>query len=187
MSLIIPFKAGSITNLTDARFFAAYEVDYIGFCFDPQSPNYISPQNALAIKGWIHGPKIVAEFANQDLDNVLNIINFFEPDVLEIGDEYFEGNNLLIKTDLPIIFKTSVGRLTSISEVNILFILTAHNNSFDLPKYPFPIMLAITNEEFDITTFMYDAIQIKGAAETEVGVRDYDTLGELMERLLKIE
>ena len=69
-------KAGSITNLTDARFFAAYDVDFIGFNFDPKSPDYISPQNALAIKGWITGPKIVAEFANQDIENIKNIIHF---------------------------------------------------------------------------------------------------------------
>ena len=185
MPLKIPFKAGSITNLTDARFFAAYEVDYIGFCFDPQSPNYISPQNALAIKGWIHGPKIVAEFANQDLDNVLNIINFFEPDVLELGDEYFDSTGLKINSDLPIIFKTSKENAQFISSKNILFILSEEENSFDLPAHQFPIMIDITNKEFDVSKFMGDAIQIKGVAEMEVGVRDYDELGELMEGLIK--
>ena len=72
-------KAGSITNLTDARFFAAYDVDFIGFNFDPKSPDYISPQNALAIKGWITGPKIVAELIRisiilKILFNFLNLI-----------------------------------------------------------------------------------------------------------------
>jgi phosphoribosylanthranilate isomerase len=81
-------KAGSITHLTDARFFAAYDVAYIGFCFDPQSPDYISPQAALAIKGWINGPQIVAEFANQDVDNVINIIEFFQPDIAELDSQY---------------------------------------------------------------------------------------------------
>jgi hypothetical protein len=185
MPLKIPFKAGSITNLTDARFFAAYEVDYIGFCFDPQSPNYISPQNALAIKGWIHGPKIVAEFANQDLDNVLNIINFFEPDVLELGDEYFDNNGSKIKSDLPVIFKSNQENAQLISLKNILFILRDVQNNFDMPFNQFSIMIDITDKEFDITKFIGDAIQIKGVAETEVGVRDYDELGELMEGLIK--
>lgn len=185
MPLKIPFKAGSITNLTDARFFAAYEVDYIGFCFDPQSPNYISPQNALAIKGWIHGPKIVAEFANQDLDNVQNIINFFEPDVLELSEEYFDATGFKIKSELPIIFKSNKENAQLISSNNILFILSEVENNFDLPVNQFPIMIDITNKEFDITQFIGEAIQIKGATEMEVGVRDYDELGELMEGLIK--
>lgn len=44
-------------------------------------------------------------------------------------------------------------------------------------------MIDITNKEFDVSKFMGDAIQIKGVAEMEVGVRDYDELGELMEGL----
>ena len=107
-------KAGSITNLTDARFFAAYDVDYIGFCFDPVSPDYISPQNALAIKGWISGPKIVAEFVNQDLDNVKNIISFFEPDVVE-----FEGSGFKVQSSvLPVIINLSGNELNEIKNEN---------------------------------------------------------------------
>ncbi len=185
MPLKIPVKAGSITNLTDARFFAAFEVQYIGFCFDPQSPNYISPQNALAIKGWIHGPKIVAEFANQDLDNVQNIIQFFEPDVLELTDKYFSGNICLIPGNLPLIRKTTLENSTFISAENVLFILTTEQEDLSMPTQQIPIMLDITNTPFQIESFLADAIQIQGNTEKEIGLRDYDKLADLMESLVE--
>ena len=44
-------KAGSVTHLTDARYFAAWDVEFIGFCFDPESSDYISPRMPLPSKG----------------------------------------------------------------------------------------------------------------------------------------
>lgn len=54
--------AMGIGNLTDARFFASWEVDWLGFNFDPGSAQYISPVKAAAIREWISGPSIVGLF-----------------------------------------------------------------------------------------------------------------------------
>ncbi len=174
-------KAGSITNLTDARFFAAYDVDYIGFCFDPLSPDYISPQNALAIKGWISGPKIVAEFANQDAENVKNIISFFEPDVIECELRSF--NFEILNTDLPYILKISGNDLNEIPNGNCLFYLTDDFNLIQNSNPEIPFMLDITGKEIDLTNSKIKAIQIKGSQEIEVGVKDYDAIADLLEQL----
>jgi len=50
-------KASKINNLSDARYFAALEVDYIGFDGLPTSANYIAPGKQLEIAGWLSGPK----------------------------------------------------------------------------------------------------------------------------------
>jgi phosphoribosylanthranilate isomerase len=81
---MFPFKAGSITNLTDARYFSAWGASWIGFCFDPESPDYISPEKALEIKGWLHGPCYLGEFGNQDAENVAGIAGFVGLDALEM-------------------------------------------------------------------------------------------------------
>jgi phosphoribosylanthranilate isomerase len=81
---MIPFKAGSIANLTDARYFSAWGAAWIGFCFDPESPDYLSPEKALEIKGWLHGPRYLGEFGNQDADNVAGIAGFVGLDALEM-------------------------------------------------------------------------------------------------------
>jgi phosphoribosylanthranilate isomerase len=77
-------KAGSIGNLTDARYFAAYGVEWIGFCFDPMSADYIEPAQAAEIKSWLHGPRYVGEFRNQDADNIQAISEFVGLDCLEL-------------------------------------------------------------------------------------------------------
>lgn len=51
-------KAGAVTHLTDARYFAAWEVDYLGFDF---SPTGISVVEFNALKEWITGPQLIGE------------------------------------------------------------------------------------------------------------------------------
>ena len=52
----------SVSNLTDARFFSAYGVQYFGFCFDALNPNAITTDKARAIISWLHEPKIIGQF-----------------------------------------------------------------------------------------------------------------------------
>lgn len=174
-------KAGSITNLTDARFFSAFEVDFIGFCFDPQSTLYISPQNALAIKGWITGPKIVAEFANQDPDNIKNIIQFFEPDIIEIDEQNLE-------TILPLCIslnKKLIVRTESVKETNehILFYLSPISLAEKIKNksnYIFDLTEATTTTP-DISNL--PAIQLKGSPEQEVGIKSFDNIAHILESI----
>ncbi len=54
-------KAGHLTNLTDARYYAAQDVDWIGFHVDPTEESALSIHELFAIKGWIEGPAVIAE------------------------------------------------------------------------------------------------------------------------------
>jgi phosphoribosylanthranilate isomerase len=51
-------KASAVTHLTDARYFAAWEVNYLGFDL---SPDGVSSLELHAFREWIEGPKIVGE------------------------------------------------------------------------------------------------------------------------------
>lgn len=51
----------SVTNLTDARYCAGMGVDYVGFCIDITSPNFVSESKFNEIKNWLVGVKLVAE------------------------------------------------------------------------------------------------------------------------------
>lgn len=78
-------KASAITNLTDARYFAAREVTWLGFCLDPADENYITPQEVLAIKEWVDGPLIVGEFNLQTTDEITAAIGLLNLDVIQAG------------------------------------------------------------------------------------------------------
>jgi len=59
--LATPVLASGITHLTDARYFAAWEVDYLAFPIGNDVPEAISWDYLNALKEWVEGPEIVAE------------------------------------------------------------------------------------------------------------------------------
>ena len=71
--LKIKIKASDITSLTDARYFAAKEVEWLSFNFTEGVVGYIQPMKARAIFEWVEGVKIVGEFNSMTADE----INFY--------------------------------------------------------------------------------------------------------------
>jgi len=56
--------AASIANLTDARYFAAFGVDWMGFDINPASDAYISTEDIIEIIQWVEGPKFILQGVN---------------------------------------------------------------------------------------------------------------------------
>ena len=50
-------KISQITNLTDARYFAAWGVDFLGFDINPESEHFSSPSIVAEISEWVEGPE----------------------------------------------------------------------------------------------------------------------------------
>ncbi len=53
--------ARTITNLTDARYFAAWYIDYISYTVDPNSEYFISNEKIQEINSWVEGHKTLLE------------------------------------------------------------------------------------------------------------------------------
>ncbi|NNF21271.1 MAG: hypothetical protein HKN67_04970, partial [Saprospiraceae bacterium] len=53
--------AQNITNLTDARYFAAWGIEYLSFNLNSESPYYIPMEKVKEIRDWVEGPKILIE------------------------------------------------------------------------------------------------------------------------------
>lgn len=180
-------KAGSITNLTDARFFASYGVEFIGFCFDPQSSAYLSPHEALAIKGWLHNVKIVAEFANQDAENIKSIIDYLQPDVLEFKFSELTSHGIkkiIEEHHHPLIISCQVDELKKIPPGKYLFVLLENYQDENISNLPFPVMIDLSENKLNHLNQQIFSIQIKGSPETEVGVKDFDTIVNFLETYL---
>lgn len=54
--------ARRISNLTDARYFAAKEVAWLIFNLEPGTEGYLDPLHMQAMREWVEGPGIAAEF-----------------------------------------------------------------------------------------------------------------------------
>ncbi|MFZ4559515.1 MAG: hypothetical protein ACOYOD_04895 [Saprospiraceae bacterium] len=58
--------ACSIQNLTDARYFAAWEADWLIFGCDPTASDFVPPVQIAAMAEWVQGPAMAGAFGLQD-------------------------------------------------------------------------------------------------------------------------
>jgi phosphoribosylanthranilate isomerase len=80
----VHIKASRITNLTDARYFAAKEVAYLGFNLEENTEGYLEPMYMKAIREWVEGPLIAGEFERSPLPHVREAAAFFGLDAVEL-------------------------------------------------------------------------------------------------------
>ena len=78
-------KASSIANLTDARYFAAWHVEWLGFDLSPSGLERLSLPQVKEIKDWIEGPKIVGELGVWEPAQSQEIINFLSLEYIQVG------------------------------------------------------------------------------------------------------
>ncbi|MBI1224562.1 MAG: hypothetical protein GC192_04945 [Bacteroidetes bacterium] len=78
-------KASGINNLTDARYFAAREVKWLGFRFGGSSRDSISILAAKAIAEWVDGVEIVGEFDFATAEEIISANELLHFDAVQVG------------------------------------------------------------------------------------------------------
>lgn len=197
MALSTIVKISSINNLSDARYCAGMGVDMIGFCVDPQHPNYISPQKFKEITGWLSGVKTVAELETLALSNA-------EATLAEYKFDYIETKNSsdlaqLTKLGKHLIFKADLhqaGDLPINEDLHYYLIESQRewdDESFQIVKElskKHSIILSITMDRKNMEKLLsktdIKGIELKGGNEISPGLKDFDELAEILE-MLEIE
>jgi phosphoribosylanthranilate isomerase len=200
-------KASQVTNLTDARYFAARGVDWLGFNLDPGTENFIHPQNIKAIKEWLEGPQIVGEFGIQDSSEMAAAIDFLGLDIIQVG-MFADTSSLALQGvtvikeivvekdldyyDLRSSFETASANvdifLLNYSKNNISWesISTKKNALKDLCDR-FKIILSIdfelTHLNDILTSLPIYGLSLKGGEEEKVGFKSFDELDEILDAL----
>jgi len=59
-------RKSNIRNLTDARYFAAWMVEYMSFDISAGSEAYIGPENIKEIIDWLEGPEFLGNFCGHE-------------------------------------------------------------------------------------------------------------------------
>jgi phosphoribosylanthranilate isomerase len=201
MSFLTNIKLGNITNLSDARFGAAAGATYIGFCFDPQNENYITPLKAKEIIDWVTGSSVVAEFGNQTLDEIRDISELLDIEVIEV-------NNTLLPDELLSLGKAVIKKI-NISHLNNTQLQTEIDaykqvaDAFHLyessgasqydssqlkqlcetEKIIWGLEINLENVLPIIETYKPFAIQVSGGQEERVGIKDFDELNDLLDKI----
>lgn len=201
MSFVTKVKLGNITNLADARYAAAAGVDYMGFCFEPGNENYIAPIKAKEIIDWTTGSSVVAEFGNQSLDEIKDISELLNVDVIEVNNRLLPDE--LKGLDKAIIKKidtdqfdaaqlnTEIEAYRNVADAFHLYASSGKNTiNADVLKAlcsNYQVMwgfgLTLDNVNDILEAFKPFAINLSGGVEEKAGIRDFDEMNELFEKI----
>lgn len=89
MALQYKIKAGRLTNLTDARYFNALGVDWLGFCMDVLDEHAVSLKDLKEIRNWLFEPKIVLEAGmHQDKTELVYLCNEIYAEAVQMPIEH---------------------------------------------------------------------------------------------------
>lgn len=197
-------KASSITNLTDARYFAAKEVDFLGFNLEENTEGYLDPLYMKAIREWVQGPKIVGEFNRSSAAVVREAAEFFGLDAVQVSNP----DNLQFLVGLEVILHLPGTRAPEFLE-QILDANAAHATYFLLDfsrpnlsgvllgemveswqalfaRYPVLVDINMPVEEMSLLlkTLQPSGLALKGGEEERVGIKSFDEIDAIFEALL---
>lgn len=96
-----------LTNLSDARFAAAADAEFVGFSFDPISSNYVAPNIMMEMRGWLSGPQIVGNFGLIAPDDLNREIGNYDLEVVELDFALYAGYARSVHADTILRLKLS--------------------------------------------------------------------------------
>lgn len=206
-------KASSITNLTDARYFAAWEVEWLGFDLNAGSADYIEPHLVKAIKEWVDGVKIVGEFELSSPDRINEMVEALGLDGAQLGMftplETFQELEFATTLFKEIVIETGT-TLEDLKQQLVTFApyvkaflfnfdkngITAANlqaeTQLTKPELQtlcetYPILLSLHISPSELSNFLGTikpfGLSVKGGAEEKVGFKSFDELDEVFEAL----
>ena len=178
-------KVGNITNLSDARYCAGMGVDFLGFCVVQGQPSHIAINTFQEIRGWVNGPKIVAEmYGCSETVNVGEIISNYVPDFIECSLPEFKL--LQGKTSLPFLIYLDNEAPFTQSIAGIEYFIIPQRLAHLAEKLNRPVFI-IPESKNDLERLMsfsnVKGFVLKGSAEQRPGFKDYDMLAEVLEAL----
>lgn len=209
--LKIKVKAGSITNLTDARYFAAREVEWLGFPIG-MGEGLIEPLQVKAIAEWVDGVKIVGEFGISKPDEILALCSQIGLDTVQVGMFFLpsdlpELQNLTVIKELVAGFDFSESAIeTHLAECAdhcdyFLLNLSAEGHTWQQVENGVPfsadflkslckkynIILQIDCLPDEVAKVLAEirpyALSLSGGEEEKVGVKSFDELDGILDNL----
>lgn len=209
-------KATSINNLTDARYFAAWNVEWLGFSLELGHSNYTRPQDVKEIKEWLVGPKIVGEFGlAQTVSEIQASISLLNLDAVQLSmytsdsvAKELTGTTLFkewVLEDLNTLADFAAKCQVLAEEVDYFYLdlekngigwedLKSNNEALKLLQelcQEYAILISINCPSEAIKTFL-DTVQpygisFQGGEEEKTGVKSFDDLDEIFETLEEMD
>lgn len=202
MALRTFVKINGINNLSDARYCSGMYVNLLGFSLDKYSEKYVTPELFGEITGWLSGVEYVGEFTHE-----------FQPDILEVLKEYpavswieydrieelknlvGKGYSLIYKMNLEDVKHIEPEVAQELSNSGIIFHVFAKDNLLSEDDLEVVKKLAkackvilgtgVTAENVLhlIDSCRLFGISLSGGEEIKPGLRDFDLMADVLEKL----
>ncbi len=205
-------KASAVNNLTDARYFAAREVEWLGFRLSGSPEMAISLMAAKAIAEWVDGVKIVGEFdfaTAEDIEAANNLLHF---DAVQVG-MFTPATELVKLPGLTFIKEVVVEATTTEAEITAHFeeyarccafflldftkaginwatLLAGGSLRIDFLKEIFEqnkVILALDFQPDEagqvLEALKPEGLSLAGGEEEKVGLKSFDELDEILDQL----
>jgi phosphoribosylanthranilate isomerase len=187
-------KVSSIANLSDARYCAGMGVDWLGFPLQD-----ISLERFTEIRNWLAGVQIVGEFTKASADQIKEMVDSFQPDVIEIDSsvslvaiqEIATPKILRVNIDsdnLPAIFAASAPYVSHFLLVgDSPDSLTGMEASVEIWAAQYSIILGLEIPDDDLEEWVEQSsiqgIGLVAGQEDRPGFRDFTDLMTILEKL----
>lgn len=193
MNLKTKVIAAAVTNLTDARYFAAWGVDYMAYIIDERDDQYIGIEGTKEIIDWVEGPKHMGLLPGVDTPassseiyttlelEALMISPFIDAQTVEpvsptVYRSVLWDASLLDLDEELLIVKLPVG--TTLIDVAADLQKLAAKNVVYLDIHP-----TVADLEVVLGNIQPEGIVLRGGEEEKVGFKSYDELDDLFEYL----
>ena len=185
-------KVGGINNLSDARYCAGMGVDQLGFTLtETEDEEGINEKAFNDICGWVSGIEVVLENYSPDMHNHLEI-EWVEARSAEEVNIALQNNKKVIriigKSDLTDIDSCKSDQIDYyLIKVSLEDVMKSQKEIKDLSSI-YKVVLELNqkpNQNISelLEKFNLGGISLHGGSEIRPGLKDYDTLSEILEEL----
>jgi len=190
MALKTKVKVGNITNLSEARYCAGMGVDLLGF--PVSGPDGISLEKFKEINGWITGPELVIEIDSSD--NADELIEQFFAHHIEVDASLLSSlpnlkdRSLIVRVDLSNWKNTAAQLLPYKESIQYLIVRNVLDASIKILKEAaqnYSLLLEFDGKADleDLLDLPMTGLALKGGNELKPGLKEYDQIASVLEKL----
>lgn len=189
MALKTLVKVGNISNLSDARYCAGMGVDLLGFCVTKNAPNFMAPELYQEIRGWVSGPKVVAEAGGLQADDIGPIMENYVPDFFQLPLVEFRRFGDVLPLPCLVEITDWEEPLDIPHSDKVAYLVVSGEAAKRMPpasRQAFPLLISVESTEELEEKLKYPnvkGVSLNGSEEIRPGYKDYGQLADILEAL----
>jgi phosphoribosylanthranilate isomerase len=179
-------KVSKVSNLSDARYCSGMGVNMLGFSTVAGQKHYMPPEIFQDIRGWLSGPKIVAElYGVSSAAQIDFTILRYAPDYFELTYQEFLSVGKFLTLPCLVHFPDRKS-LVGMNDSRIVFALADEDAQCeDITASP-PVLVKVTSVnslQKKLADGCFQGFVLEAPQESRPGITSYDELGSILEAL----